>query len=753
MHRDKYEIQQESSSPRPTLSEKFASAYGSIRGILLGSNLTGRKAACPESPFTEDAQLTHFRKEKEGQLKPKSVDFMRTINREAHRTSEYELGNLIIRRGQPFELTVHLDRPYQPEEDDVVFKFVTGSRPMQSKSTVVPVSNVGEANSKDFWSYQILATEEKTITVRVTCAADAIVGRYQLFIETFHKTQQGELDTYRFKHPDDIYLLFNPWCADDPVHLEDEQQRLEYVLSETGRIWMGTIGKFTVRPWNFAQFDDVCLMAALSLLERSELGDLARGNPLTVVRCICRMINNNERDGGVLVGNWSGKYDDGVAPHAWNGSSAILEEFLKRRKGVKFGQCWTFAAVATTLCRALGIPTRCVTNFKSAHDSDFSCPVDFHWTSDGKAQRQMDEHIWDYHTWNECWFQRPDLPKGYDGWQAFDSTLQEVSEGVFTCGPAPVKAIKEGQLYIPYDAKYLFAELNGDKTHWSVDQEGNMTVLGTEVSAVGRNISTKAVGAISREDLTQMYKYTEGSKESKKVLEAAARQCFRRVPPIPDTNSQDVDFQFSGEGHRSGDIGVVLKMRNSSGESRIVDVNMCAVSSMYTGVPLNQIKESVVSTVIEPLSESQVVMSLKCSDYINGVEADAHVSVYVHASVKETGQKFMQRQTFWIDKPQLELQAPTTAQVGKSFDLVVKFTNHLSVPVTNGHLNVDGPGIQRLASVKVKKSIAPGEEIKETVQLKPRRLGRKEIIANFYCKQISDITGIVDVDFVAESKV
>lgn len=35
----------------------------------------------------------------------------------------------------------------------------------------------------------------------------------------------------------------------------------------------------------------------------------------------------------------------------------------------------------------------------------------------------------DYHTWNECWFQRPDLPKGYDGWQAFDSTLQEVSEG------------------------------------------------------------------------------------------------------------------------------------------------------------------------------------------------------------------------------------------------------------------------------------------------------------------------------------
>ena len=49
-----------------------------------------------------------------------------------------------------------------------------------------------------------------------------------------------------------------------------------------------------------------------------------------------------------MVGNWSGKYDDGVAPYAWTGSTAILEEFLKKRKGVKFGHCWTFAAIATT---------------------------------------------------------------------------------------------------------------------------------------------------------------------------------------------------------------------------------------------------------------------------------------------------------------------------------------------------------------------------------------------------------------------
>ena len=34
-----------------------------------------------------------------------------------------------------------------------------------------------------------------------------------------------------------------------------------------------------------------------------------------------------------------------------------------------------------------------------------------------------------FHVWNEGYFKRPDLPAGNDGWQAFDATPQEASEG------------------------------------------------------------------------------------------------------------------------------------------------------------------------------------------------------------------------------------------------------------------------------------------------------------------------------------
>lgn len=51
-----------------------------------------------------------------------------------------------------------------------------------------------------------------------------------------------------------------------------------------------------------------------------------------------------------------------------------------------------------------------------------------------------------------------------------------------------------------------------------------------------------------------------------------------------------------------------------------------------------------------------------------------------------------------------------------------------------------------------RKSIGPNEEIRETVQVKPRRAGRREIMASFQCKQLCNVTGVVEVDVVNEGK-
>ena len=74
-----------------------------------------------------------------------------------------------------------------------------------------------------------------------------------------------------------------------------------------------------------------------------------------------------------------------------------------------------------------------------------------------------------------------------------------------------MKAIKEGNLYLGYDAKFLFGEVNGLCVNWTVDNEGNMTPLTTSRGVVGKYISTKAVNTISRDDVTSNYKFSEGN--------------------------------------------------------------------------------------------------------------------------------------------------------------------------------------------------------------------------------------------------
>lgn len=61
--------------------------------------------------------------------------------------------------------------------------------------------------------------------------------------------------------------------------------------------------------------------------------------------------------------------------------------------------------------------------------------------------------------------ERPDLGAEYGGWQALDSTPQETSEDLYRCGPASLHAVREAEIQRPYDAGYVFAQVNADKVN------------------------------------------------------------------------------------------------------------------------------------------------------------------------------------------------------------------------------------------------------------------------------------------------
>ncbi|KTF73298.1 hypothetical protein cypCar_00049685, partial [Cyprinus carpio] len=176
----------------------------------------------------------------------------------------------------------------------------------------------------------------------------------------------------------------------DSVFLQSEDLRTEYVKSDIGLLFKGSTGNIVPQSWSFDQYEkgilDICMkLLQVSPQHQADMGKdlLNRSNPVYISRVISAMVNCND-DKGVLMGNWSGDYKDGVNPSKWSGSADILRMWSETQfSPVKYGQCWVFAAVMCTVMRALGIPTRVVTNFNSAHDTDGNMTIEEYYNEKG----------------------------------------------------------------------------------------------------------------------------------------------------------------------------------------------------------------------------------------------------------------------------------------------------------------------------------------------------------------------------------
>ena len=181
-----------------------------------------------------------------------------------------------------------------------------------------------------------------------------------------------------------IVVLFNPWAVTSPVHMKPYKGTdylEEFILELTGQSYYGdassgveSIGTkrnfFGTKTWGYHHDDVAVQEVVLKLL--NVLGSLDRKDPRKVSRHFTKVLSatwNGNGYQGMLSGRWDGKYGDGAKPTSWTGSRDIYRQYLNNgmRSSVKYGQCWVFGGILTTALRYLGIPSRIVVNFRSAH--------------------------------------------------------------------------------------------------------------------------------------------------------------------------------------------------------------------------------------------------------------------------------------------------------------------------------------------------------------------------------------------------
>ncbi|XP_055460091.1 protein-glutamine gamma-glutamyltransferase 5 isoform X2 [Psammomys obesus] len=567
----------------------------------------------------------------------------------------------------------------------------------------------------------------------------------------------------------------------DAVYLESEPQRQEYVVNDYGFIYQGSKSWIRPCPWNYGQFEENIIDICLELLEKSlnfqvdPSTDCAlRGSPVYTSRVVCAMINSND-DNGVLNGNWSENYVDGVNPAEWTGSVAILKQWHATGcQPVRYGQCWVFAAVMCTVMRCLGIPTRVITNFDSGHDTDGNLIIDEYYDNTGRILENMKKDtVWNYHVWNECWMARKDLPPGYGGWQVLDATPQETSNGLYCCGPASVKAIKEGEVDLNYDTRFAFSMVNADCMSWLV-HGGKEQKLYQDTATVGNFISTKSIQSDERDDITESYKYEEGSLQERQVFLKAVQKLkagrsqgpnqadaspFSSAPPRQDSSRSldtpslqpsdvvqvSLKFELLDPPNMGQDINFVLVAVNMSPQFKDLKLNLSAQSLLHDGSPLAPFWQDAAFITLFPEEEKTYPCKILYSQYSQYLSTDKLIRISALGEEKNSSEKILVNKIITLTYPGIMINVLGAAFVNQPLTVQVIFSNPLSEPVEDCVLTLEGSGLFKKQQRVLIGVLKPHHKASITLKTVPFKSGQRQIQANLRSNKFKDIKGYKNV--------
>ncbi|XP_075033771.1 protein 4.2-like [Mixophyes fleayi] len=670
-------------------------------------------------------------------------DLQVSKNNRDHRTIELSKeARLFLRRGQEFTITLKFkDQTIrQAKLDQLSLITKTGPNPSKRNGTKnsFPISSLGDRKT---WSARVIDNVQGTWTVSVTSPANAIIGYYSLSI----KIPGALVDDLG-----DFMLLFNPWCKDDPVYLYNEAQRQEYILNEEGIIYLGTESCAQPHPWHFGQFEpeipDIC-MKFLDMnpryQEEPEKHYTRRNDPIYISQMIGDMIGRRDEKDRVDF-----MCENGRLSYTWISSVPILRLWFQDKNHQTYGHHWVFSAVLCTVLRCLGIPIRIVTNYNSAYGTDQTLQKDIYYNENGaRIHRSRNDSIWHFHVWNECWMERKDLLKGYSGWQVLDATAQQKYNGdLYSCGPAPVVAIKEGRVDFNYDMKLIFSKVFTDRVVWVRDTKGYFSKAYSNARHVGDGISTKSIGSDVQNDLTHDYKYPKGSTEEYEAVQRA-KQLMLKNQQTSETNPMFLspivvsiisqNAQLFGE-----DISVTVTVSNVCEKEKDLELVLSAQSAHDYGITREQFWSEKFDFHLMAGEERSVSGRISHSMY--KMQLLDNNLLRVTALVKEpkcpNGSYALAEKDLTVCKPALTIQMPKVSVQYQPITAMVNFPNPLKETLKKCVIRVTGKGLLYKEKTYRCRDVLPEGNLLYPITFTPTQVGDRRL----YVQLQSDKLGVIN---------
>ncbi|XP_021505539.1 protein 4.2 isoform X1 [Meriones unguiculatus] len=672
-------------------------------------------------------------------LSIKSCDFQAAENNEEHHTKAISSRHLILRRGQSFTITLNFRgsvHTFLSALKKVALIAQTGEQPSKDSKTqaIFPISSLGDPKG---WSAVVEDRGAQHWTISVTTPVDAVIGRYSLLLQVSAK-KQYPLGQFT--------LLFNPWNRDDAVFLQNEAQRTEYILNQNGLIYLGTANCIQEEPWDFGQFERDVLDLSLNLLSVDrQVEDWSQ--PIHVARVLGALLHELKKK-SVLPVPQTQAAQEGTSPYKRRGSAPILRQWLTGQgRPVYETQAWVFAAVACTVLRCLGIPARVVTTFASAQGTNGSLLVDEYYNEEGLQNGEGQRgRIWVFQTSIECWMNRPDL-QGYDGWQIL---YPRASDGVGVLGSCilvPVRAVKDGELWLDPAVSDLFASVNASCVVWKCCEDGKLELTDSSQKYVGDNICTKVVGSDRCEDITQNYKYPAGSLLEKEVLERVRKERMKHrkdsglSPPICEpVDPLHLSLETTKSIPPGGNGGLSVILVNPTDKEKDVHLVIAIQAVYYNGVFASYLWKQKQSFILRPNEVLKASTPLSFSYFEQTLPENSFLRVTAMATHSNASLSCFAQEDMAISKPHLAIKMPKRAVQYQPLTISVSMYNSSESPMQNCVISIFGRGLIYREKKYGLGSVWPGNSLQAQFQLTPTHLGLQRLTVEVDCDMFQNLT-------------
>ncbi|XP_016067518.1 PREDICTED: erythrocyte membrane protein band 4.2 isoform X1 [Miniopterus natalensis] len=679
----------------------------------------------------------------------KSCDFKAARNNEEHHTKDISSKRLIVRRGQPFTIRLHFRAPvhaFLPALKKVALIAQTGEQPTKANRTQATfgISSLGD---REGWSAAVEEREAESWTVSVTTPPDAVIGHYSLLLQVSRRKPRllGQFT-----------LLFNPWIRKDAVFLENEAQRWEYLLNQNGLIYLGTANCIQEEPWDFGQFERDVLDLSLDLLSVDKQVE-EWGNPVHVARILGSLLHAL-KEKSVLPTPQTQADQEGASVNKRRGSVPVLRQWLTGRgRPVYDCQAWVLAAVACTVLRCLGIPARVITTFASAQGTRGSLLVDEYYTEEGLQNGEGQRgRIWIFQTSTECWMTRPALPQGYGGWQILYPSAPKQGGVLKACDLVPVRAVKEGTLGLTPAVADVFTAVNASCVVWKCCEDGTLALTNSNTKYVGNNISTKGVGSDRCEDITQNYKYPEGSLQEKEVLERVQIEKLAHgedndiYPPSFETADPLYLFlETPSSLPLRGDAQVSMTLVNPSDQEKDVQLTVGVQAMYYNGILAAELWREKLSFTLSANLVRRITTSLSFSYFERSPPENSFLRLTAVATHSASSLSCFAQEDIAICRPCLAIEMPEAAKQYQPLKASVSIHNSLDATMKDCVISIFGRGlIHRERNYRLG-PVRPGNTLCTQFWFTPTKVGLQRLYVEMDCNMFQNLTNYRSITVVA----